>query len=337
MKIRLVLTLVFLLSTLCVPIHADENKNCVLKQLASLDLAQFPGHVLVPVAIQGKSVWMALHTGSPTSAMLEDEISALQLQRRSVFVGKSTSAGLKGTVVPGAVADDLQMGHVRVRDVRFLLVRRSVHSEPPAFEQRPIVGSIGMDVLSTVDFELDIAHGKLNLFSHDHCPGQVVYWSGPVASIPVKRGDLGELYFSIELDGKALEAVMWSRWQHSVLRTDVAQKLYGFDENSAGNERLTDPDRSLTYRLMSLTTPAFQVRNAVIVLLPPHNKDCFVVKHGSKDSMTGYDRCMGEYPLQLGISVLSKLRIYFATKEQMLYLSPADTAATDVHQNTDTP
>lgn len=291
MNKRLALTLVLLLSMVYVPLHADENKNCGLEQLASLDLAQFPGHVLVPITIQGQSVWMALHTGSPVSAIFDEEVPALKLRRRDLFVGKSTSGGSMGTAAAGAVADDLQMGHLRLRDVRFVLVRRSVHSEPPTFDQRPIVGDIGMDVLSTVDFELDISHGKLNLFSQDHCPGQVVYWSGPMAAIPVKRGNLGELYFPVELDGKALEAVMWSRWQHSVLRTDVARRLYGFDEHSAGNEKLTDPDRTLIYRVMSLATPAFQVRNAVIVLLPPHNKNCFVGKHGSKDSTIGYDGC----------------------------------------------
>jgi hypothetical protein len=328
------LLLAFLLTIVCVTTHADETKDCGLKQLASLDLAQFPGHVLMPVTIQGNSVWMSLHTGSPVGDIIDDQVQPLQLHRRSVFVG--TPSGQKGTVVPGAIADDVQLGHVRVRDVSFITVLRGRSAEPLTFDQRPIVGAIGMDVLSTVDFELDIAHGKLNLFSQDHCAGQVVYWSGPVASIPVKRGDLGELYFPIELDGNTLEAVMWSRWQHSVLRTDVARKIYGFDEHSAGNGTLTDPDRTLTYRVMSLTTPAFQVRNAVIVLLPQKNKHCFVVKHSSKDSMIGYDGCLVEHPLQLGISILSKLRIYFATKEQMLYLSPADTAATDVHERTDT-
>jgi hypothetical protein len=280
---------------------------------------------------------MSLDTGSPTSDMLDDEVRALKLHRKDIFVGTSTSAGAKGTVVQGAVADALQMGHLRYHDVSFVLVRRGgPYPEPTTFDQRPIVGTLGMDVLSTVDFELDIAHRKLNLFSQDHCPGQVVYWSEPVASIPVKRGDLGELYFPIELDGNTLEAVMWSKWQHSVLRTDVARELYGFDEHSAGNETLTDADLTLTYRVMSLTTPAFQVRNAVIVFLPQKNKYCFVVKRGSKDSMTGYDGCMGQHPLQLGLSVLSKLRIYLATKEQMLYLSPADLAAADAQKGADT-
>jgi hypothetical protein len=320
------LALVFLLSTVSVPAHAEEGKNCGLKQLASLDLAQFPGHVLLPVTIQGHSVWMALNTGSPFSDILDDEVPALQLHRKTVRAGSVTT--------PGAVAEVLQIGHVTVRDVSFVSLLRGSHADPATFAQRPIVGSIGMDVFSAVDFELDIAHGKLNLFSQDHCPGQVVYWSGPVAAIRVKRGELGELYFPIELDGHTLEAVMWSRWAHSVLRTDVARKLYGFDDHSVGNETLTDPDRVMACRVMSITTPAFNVRNAVMVLLPQKNKYCSVAKHGPKDDpVIGYDGCLVEHPLQLGVSVLSKLRIYFATKELMLYLSPADTEATDVHQN----
>jgi hypothetical protein len=329
------LALIFLLAMVSTSGNAIESENCGLKQLASLDLAEYPGHVLIPVTIQGNSVWMALHTGAPVGDILDDQVRALQLHRRPVFVG--TASGKKGTVVAGAVADYVQLGHVHVPDVSFMTVLRSAHTEPLTFAERPIVGSIGMDVLSTVDFELDIAHGKLNLFSQDHCPGKVVYWTGPVASIPVKRGELGEFYFPIELEGHTVEAVMWSRWQHSVLRADVARKLYGFDEHSAGNEKLTDPNRTLPYRVMSLMTPAFQVKNAVIVLMPQRNKYCFVVQRGSKDAVTGYDGCLVEHPLQLGISVLSKLRIYFATREQMLYLSPAETRAIDLQRTADRP
>ena len=47
----------------------------------------------------------------------------------------------------------------------------------------------------------------------------------------------------------------------------------------------------------------------------------------SQDQRSRY--CMAEHPLQLGSCVLSRLRIHFASKEQMLYLSPADTAAAD--------
>jgi len=102
MKTRRALGLVFLFSAVWLPVHADENEKCGLKQVASLDLAQFAGHVLVPVTIQGKSVWVSLHTGSPGSGILDDEARALQLHRQSVFVPTLTSEGTKrSVVVPG--------------------------------------------------------------------------------------------------------------------------------------------------------------------------------------------------------------------------------------------
>jgi hypothetical protein len=109
----------------------------------------------------------------------------------------------------------------------------------------------------------------------------------------------------------------------------VAHQLYGFDEHSTDNKTITEADGgTLTYRLMTVATPAFEVRNAVIELEPQRDKSCIVAHHGSDG--TGYDNCRGGHPLRLGISVLSKLRIYVATKERMLYLSPADAATTGV-------
>jgi hypothetical protein len=242
--------------------------------------------------------------------------------------------GKKGEISEVAIADDLQIGRIHYPNVSFAVVSRQAYFSPPSFDQRPIIGGLGMDVLRTVDFELDIAHGKLNLFSQDHCPGRVVYWGGPVASLPLKRGDFGELYFPIKLDGKTLEAVLFPASTHSALYSDAAKVLYGVDEHSAENKTLTETDgKTITYRRMNVATPAFEVRNAFVELQPQGDKYCVVAHHGSDGA--GYDGCRGSHPLLLGISVLSKLRIYVATKEGMLYLSPADTAATGAEQSAD--
>ena len=128
---------------------------------------------------------------------------------------------------------------------------------------------------------------------------------------------------------------MFPASQSSVLYTDVARKIYGFDEHSAENKTVTEADgKTITYRLMNVATPAFEVRNAFVVLQPQSDKYCVVAHHGSDGA--GYDGCRGSHPLLLGISVLSKLRIYVATKEKTLYLSPANTAATDTKQSGDT-
>jgi hypothetical protein len=334
MNTRLELTLVFVLSMVCMPVHAGDNKNCGLKQLASLDLQKLPGRVLVPVSVQGAPVWMVLQTGSAFSLMYDENVRALQLHRMKLPLAPGVSVGQKGEVSQVAIPDDLQIGGMHYPKVSFAIVSRQGYYSPPSFDQRPIIGALGMDVLSTADFELDIAHGKLNLFSHDHCSGRVVYWSGIATSLPLKRGDYGEFYFPIKLDGKALEAELSSASENSALRADVAHRFYGFDEHSADNRTLTSATGgSHAYRFMNVATPAFEVRNAVITLDPQINPHCVIAHHGSDG--VGYDGCSGPHPLTLGISVLSKLRIYVATKERVLYLSPADAAVPDAQQGAD--
>jgi hypothetical protein len=132
------LTLVFVLSLVCMPVHAGENKNCGLKQLASLDLAQSPGHVLVPVTVQGQSVWMALHTGSAFSLIFDEEARALQLNRKRLDLPRGMSVGPKGEVTEVAVAD-LQMGRVTYRNASFTLLSRGGYTFPASFAGRPRV------------------------------------------------------------------------------------------------------------------------------------------------------------------------------------------------------
>ena len=50
-----------------------------------------------------------------------------------------------------------------------------------------VAGDLGTRMFEKVDLELDIAGGKFNLFSSDHCPGNVVYWTKNYAELPLKR------------------------------------------------------------------------------------------------------------------------------------------------------
>jgi hypothetical protein len=93
-----------------------------------------------------------------------------------------------------------------------------------------------MDVLGNLDFELDFANNKLNFYSHDHCPGRVVYWTNTYSSAPITRGPLGKYYFPIELEGKKVEASISTVNPGTSLPTEVTRRQYGFDEKSPGIE-----------------------------------------------------------------------------------------------------
>jgi hypothetical protein len=177
-----------------------------------------------------------------------------------------------------------------------------------------------------MDIELDLANRKMNLFSQDHCPGQVVYWSKTSDSAPIRFGTLGEFYFPMELEGKKLETTLATGNATTSLSTDVTRKLYNFDSHSPDVETETDAAGRTTahYRAMKLSGQGIQIINAHILLVDrPPNDACQLT---SRSGAAAYEGCFGAHPLQLGQNVLSKLHIYIATKEKVLYFTPATSA-----------
>ncbi len=185
-----------------------------------------------------------------------------------------------------------------------------------------VVGVLGLNMNNPADIELDVANKKMNLYSQDHCPGNVVYWAGRYDATPFEVGQLGEIYFPMELEGKKIESTFDSGTPSTSLYTDITKSLFDFDSHSSGIETKTYSDGRTAshYRAMNLTSDHFQVVNADVYLLEKPFPDCVVTK---RRNVTGYDGCLGNHPLHLGRDVLSRLHIYIATKEKMLYFTPA--------------
>jgi hypothetical protein len=104
--------------------------------------------------------------------------------------------------------------------------------------------------------------------------------------------------------------------------------LYGFDEHSEDIETENEAGGRTRshYRAMALTTPGLNVTNSRIELVP-RPEGCRLDIGWGRNATTQYSNCMGgEAPLHLGMNVLEKLHLYFATKEKVVYFSAADAA-----------
>jgi hypothetical protein len=299
-------------------LHAAEAKDCQLKQYASLDLSGLSnGALLVPVTLKGSHAFMILHTASAFSTITESAASRLGLQVKAIASDMQMRAGSK-SVQKVAWANGLTIGNVAFKSIDLLIISNiDDHSDTP------VIGMLGMNAFSGVDVELDAANRKLNLYSQDHCPGHVVYWSKTFDSVPIRFGDMGEFYFPMELDGKKLETTLATLNSTTTLFTDATRKLYNFDKDSADVETETDAAGRTTahYRAMKLSGDGIDIINAHVQLIDlPANTSCTL---SSRFNVASYDGCLGRHPLQLGRNVLTKLRIYIATKEKVLYFTPA--------------
>jgi hypothetical protein len=303
---------------------AAEAKNCQLKRYASLDLTVVLGsYLLVPVTMQGTRAYMVLNMATPFSNVTESAVSTLALKTKPV--PGSVAVHESGKQVKRlATAASFSLGQVQFKNADFLVLPNESFSSSLA--DAPIVGFLGMDVFGQVDIELDVAHRKMNLFSQDHCAGHAVYWSAKYDSAPIRFGTFGEFYFPMELDGKKLETTLATSRPMTVLHTDATRKLYNFDSHSPDIETETDAEGRTTahYRAMKLSGEGIEIINARISLVDPApNASCYL---SSRSGAATYEGCFGIHPLALGQNVIGKLHLYVATKEKMLYFTPANTS-----------
>jgi hypothetical protein len=310
-------------------IGAAEAKNCQLKRYASLDLSEPVGsHLLVPVTIKGTRAYMVLDLANPYSSVMESAASRFDLKTQSISNRVEVVAGGK-QLQKLATVSPFSLGGLQFKSAEFLVVPDKIFSGGGA--DAPVVGILGMNFLAQFDIELDVAHRKMNLFSQDHCPGHTVYWSKSYDSAPMRLGTLGEFYFPMELDGKKLETTLATSNPMTILHTDASRRLYNFDSHSTDIETETDAAGNTTahYRAMKLSGEGIDIINARIQLVdPPPNTNCTL---SSRAGAATYDGCFGAHPLKLGQNVIAKLHIYLATKEKMLYFTPADASeASDV-------
>jgi hypothetical protein len=293
--------------------EAPQSSDCGLKQLASIDL-DIGTYVLMPVTIDGTPARMGLTTSSGISSISKRDANAMGL---AISKAPPSLIGTLGI----ATINSFSLGSYGVGKVQMLVNSGLPTSNPNV---PPYVGWFALTSLLEVDFELDFAHNKLNVFSTTHCAGNVVYWTDKAASVSYSLDKIGVPVFAMELDGKRLAATVQAGGSNTRLRTDFSKVLYGFDEHSPGIQTRTADGKSVShYRAMKMTARGLSVTNADVELVPG-SKGCTVSSSAGPERSAAYADCLGSVPLTLGLDVLQHLRLYFATKEHILYFTAAD-------------
>jgi hypothetical protein len=318
---------ILLLTHAAMAASSPESDQCKLKRYATVEFTVLQDKILVPVMIQNRAAFMQLHTVTGASVMWLSAAHDFGVDLR-LLKGSGVRFGSQ-SVTQYAEVKPLGLGGLRFSKAELLLVQ-APRGWDGALNGIPVVGALGMDFFAKVDVELDFRINNLILYSQDHCSGRVVYWTDTYATTPLTRGPLGNAYFPMELDGKRIEATLDSTRTQTTLTTDVTKRLFGFDEHSADIETSQNGDghADSQYRAMALTAPGLSVNNARVQLLPRPSNCTLTIGFG-RNAVAQYSDCIGaEAPLRLGMDVISKLHLYFATKENVLYFTAADAGST---------
>jgi predicted aspartyl protease len=293
----------FVLAALCLlaaaPAYAEDS--CRLVRMASVDMGQErEGLPIVPMAIGAETANLVVDTGGFLTLLSQAKATSLGLQAWGIapdMVGRMVG-GIK--VDHFLIAPSVDLGGLKAKNFRFTILptRFSLDSD----------GTIAPDILTQYDADFDFANAKFNLFSRNHCPGKVVYWTTePYAGIDITVETFGHIMLSVVLDGHKERALIDTGSSRSAISLETAKSdfhLSDADLRPLGSDSTgakVHPFKTLTLQNVTVTDPD-------IVLLP--------------DSYAHLGS-FGAPTILLGMGVLRQLHLYIAYGEHKIYVTPA--------------
>lgn len=283
------------LAALLAPAAADAPK-CQLVRFVSLPISLDPaGRAVVPLKLDDNDVRMLVDTGAFHSVIAEAAVTRLHLAVRANPGGGIIGFGGK-TENRYVRVNKMWFGKVPLRNIWLYL-------DPWKQMGEDYDGLVGGDVLQVMELDFDFAGGKLGLFSQEHCPGKVVYWTNdPHAEIPFKL-EGNHITLDVTVDGETMKAIIDTGASRTVMSLDTAKDVF----DGVNDKTLADNDGRYPFKTLEMGGVA--VRNPTIMLIAD--------EHSKAIGGSGAPKII------LGMNVLRQLHLFISYKERILYVTPA--------------
>ena len=300
--------------------------DCQLKMLGSADMKVSPDRLLLPVNFGDTQKNFIFEMGSGLNIVTRETADQAGFHLQSLDPNITVSAFGQRMEMLG-YSPKFRIGTLPGDDVEFSIL-------PRPLEDTTVAGVLGTRLFEKLDFELDIAQGKLKVFSTDHCPEQVVYWTKTgFAELPFQReGTI--ITAKMLLDTKPVHVTL-NTTPGAMIGMNTVRRLFGLDESSPGMTLVkTFPDGEKLYRypFKGLTVDALTINNPDILIRGEapgtvcNNReriqDMDAPQGHVVDKPMAYVTCFTS-DMEIGLSVLSKLHLYYSSREKIIYATGA--------------
>ncbi len=287
-----------------------------LRKLTALDMKNLAdGRITLGVTIVDRPSQLMFDTTGDFRGLTPETATALG--------AKPVKGGDLVKDIPGhetaenVLLPSVTLGGVKIPEAAFLVLSRKEMRLPDGAN---VDGRFTLDTLLSLglDFDLDFAANQMGLFLQDHCEGKVVYWPSTALSIlPFAFDTAFRINIPVKLDGQVVTAVLDTSVTDNTLDLDVAKdigltlaldgmKKVGTD-SSTGKDVYEQPFKMLSFDDVGFSNPQIKLLR-------------------SKSRKPGLPPLTGA-PLVIGINSIKKLHIFFAVREQRLYITPGGVAA----------
>ena len=238
-------------------------------------------------------------------------------------------------VKSGVTATEFQ-AHVLVAD--FTIGRATVHdvallvaNDRDLGKSKPYDGLLTTGMFSRYDLDLDFGGKKLNFLTPTSCadPNQVAYWPHEVVAVIPMTINNGKITVPVTIDGHAINAVIDTGSDHTVMRRDIAERMFGLKSGTPEMAPAGDLRDGTGERIYLHTFPQIAfggvIANNVPALIQTNSMVHKIDREPTLGSKAHFDSASGARlpDLALGMDVLHQLHLYVAAGEEQLYVTPA--------------
>jgi predicted aspartyl protease len=298
---------------------AKAEEECQLVKIASLPMSEDPyGRPVVPVTINGTARKFLVDTGGVFSAIGSAAVKELGL--RPLEIGSHEIYSASGKKITRFVTVQTMAFGSSIAEYAHLMVLDAGDG---------VDGIIGPDYLHNFDLDFDFDMHTLNLFSPEHCKGKVVYWTQSYVDLPFRLSESRHITTPMVLDGQKVLAMLDTGASNTFFSMNAARYKFGVKEDAADLEPLPGTDEKSDVRFRRrfgvLSIEGLTVKNPLIYLHDDAAERAFRRNHDVKIQFDPQIRAkMETEELMVGMNILSKLHLYIAYKERMLYVSAAN-------------